>query len=249
MRQRRYTLFGDPFSPSGATMMVSGDIDNALAGEAEFETDMVRWQLQGEGLIITPEIEIQLLLMQENKISQKQARLRRQGVPLKFLPLLAATKKKDAQKICASLSLQRHDLAILLYNCNQMGYSKRSQHHKFVPEHLKPTSDEREAFWNNGVGPFSPKAKKFFSKIATTFAQRRALSAHMVEKDSDWHCFYLDYSDALTGLKRGTNHWKKGGPHFHYLSHLWGLSKDEVWTALDSRSVSLPSVHLRANLG
>jgi hypothetical protein len=81
-------------------------------------------------------------------------------------------------------------------------------------------------------------------KIGETFKQRKCISAHLFEKDDEWHLFYFDYKDAFSPL--GKNHYEHG-PHIHYISHLWGkiINKDNLWMMLDQRQTKIDSIHIK----
>jgi hypothetical protein len=59
---------------------------------------------------------------------------------------------------------------------------------------------------------------------------------------NEWHLFYFDYNDAL--IPKTMNHYA-GGPHIHYLSHLWGVDKDKAWKMLDNRQATINSTHIK----
>ena len=74
--------------------------------------------------------------------------------------------------------------------------------------------------------------------------ERRHISAHLFQRDLEWHCFYFSYSDIEE--EDSQNHWKHG-THLHYVSHLWPrYDRDQIWDQFDKRSTDIPgNLHIR----
>jgi hypothetical protein len=154
--------------------------------------------------------------------------------------LLAARRKKDAEKAVNGLVFTAGDLARLIYNCGELGLTHRTRFKRHVsPNDLLSASDS--AAMHADSAPHA--AVKAWAKVARQFRDGKRVKVHLFESPDAWHCFYYSQDDAD---ESEGNHWEYGR-HLHYLSHLWTgrLTREDVWNAFDQRHTSLPSVHIR----
>lgn len=147
-----------------------------------------------------------------------------QPVPKHLQELLSITSKKELKKFAHSLQIFKADLVTLTHTCNKIGYHHFIQYGQWVPEHLKPTTDEKEAFEKSGVGKLEGKAAKFISKISNTFIERKYRVGHLFVGRKRWHLLFLELRD----IKSEENHWVAGS-HIHFTNDLCSpLGIDEV---------------------
>jgi hypothetical protein len=180
------------------------------------------------------------------KFREMKAHWTAEGVPEGLARLLAATRKKEVEKVAKGLMVTGRQMAMLVLNHAQLGYTHRQKFPRHTPPHLAFTDTERDAVARSRPGPLEGPAKTFVNKLFSTFEERRHIYVHMFEKAPEWHCFWFADQDATASATRGTNHWD-GGPHLHYVSHLWpGRDREEVWRVFDQRQTNIPgSLHIR----
>lgn len=189
---------------------------------------------------ITDFIVKKIIAEQKNTIEQQLSHF---GFPKNLENLFALKKKSDVKKMIKTITLTKDELIRAIFNANTLGFSHLQKHKYFIPEDIKHTDEEQEAFSNNGVGLIiNKKAKKFVKKIGEHFQKRKVISSHLFLKDHEWHLLYFDYNDAYVKTQ---NHFK-GGPHIHYSSYLLtSMTRDTVWNMLENRQVKIQSEHLR----
>lgn len=80
--------------------------------------------------------------------------------------------------------LTKEDLCSAIFNANACGFTHSKMHKYFIPDDIKHTEEEKEAIYNNDIGPITDKrAKKFVKKIQEHFRKRRVISAHLFAKE------------------------------------------------------------------
>lgn len=137
--------------------------------------------------------------------------------------LLAIFEIRDKAELAAHLktvTITKSDLANLILACQferiTLCHFPVFRHHH--PTHLALNDKDLTALATNGVGEFTPRAKKTVNKISQMFDQRRLLNAHMFwppHLPGDWHLFYFDQRDT----SEANNHWDNGG-HIHLMNML-----------------------------
>jgi hypothetical protein len=71
-------------------------------------------------------------------------------------------------------------------------------------------------------------------QLKMALEQRSVKIAKFIEKDEEWHCFFITY-DSIGGKEN----WQNGQPHFHYISNLFGIKKEDVITQIKSKKYKL----------
>ena len=71
-------------------------------------------------------------------------------------------------------------------------------------------------------------------QIKSAIEQKHAVVAKFLDKGNIWHCFFQTYK-SVNGDEVNQR------PHLHYISHAWGLSREEVLFQLRSKNYKLPS--------
>jgi hypothetical protein len=154
-----------------------------------------------------------------------------------LLQLLSAETKRDAEKFARDMVIKAESLAGLILHHARFGYSHRRKHFDHVPDARKPMPGELDAVF----GDDDEARRSAIGKISAIFEERKLVSAHLFEKDRQWHIFYFSQRD-YRGLHGAM------GPHVHYVSHLLlpQTSAGNVWQELDKRIYSIGSdLHIK----
>ncbi len=213
-----------------------------LDGYTHVMKEIEREHLRAEGVAITPMVEADLELGRREFRKKILGDIRGRGVARHLSDLIRAASKKEAKRIIREVVVTQQEFVDLMFNCGDLRLAHRKKHRQFIPDHLKLSDEDRDAFFGNGVGTMSQGAQRVLRKVRSTFAERRCLSVHLFEGVGVWHCFWLTYEDARPDRR---NHWR-AGPHVHYLSHLFSRqTPDEVWSSFDARSVPISGEHIR----
>lgn len=154
-------------------------------------------------------------------------------VPQVFIDLFAIQKKSDLVAFCKGLTVTEREFVELVLNCESIGYTHTRKWHEFMPEHLKLTEIDKNAFRSTGKPEEKARLGKVMNKISATFRERRHIVTHFfIAPYGNWHLIYLDLRDTDT---EKDNHWA-GGPHLHFVNHLWPQHDPEVlWATFDDR--------------
>lgn len=78
-------------------------------------------------------------------------------------------------------------------------------------------------------------------QIKSAIEQRHAVVAKFLDKGKIWHCFFQTYK-SIQGQETGKY------PHLHYISHTWGLSREQVLSQLQNKNYRLPSSMVHVDL-
>jgi hypothetical protein len=164
-----------------------------------------------------------------------------------MVDLLNCKTKRDLEKYCRSFVLKSHDFALAIRIAMIGGfdpYQYASSFRQWSPDHLALEERDLKALSVNGIGPFTPAAKKTANKIFQMLEDRRMLADHLLYTlDHDyWFLFYFDQRDTANPNRQ----WKHG-PHIHLISHHWpGLRLDDVWRQVQERRANFANkIHLR----
>ncbi len=201
------------------------------------DVDLKLAELHAKGMPITPEIESKIKSdVQQRKIEYNN-KVNQVGVPGIFKNLFQISKKAKAEQYVRQIVISEYDLFLLIHNCGQIRFTHRSKFKQYTPEHLKVSDTDR-------VEMKAGKPKTFLTKIHSGLLERRYLHVHLFEYSSEWHCFYFSHQDIEPAE---TNHWKKGGSHVHYISHLWPeLKKRWIWSKFNKRYTDISgSLHIK----
>ena len=186
-------------------------------------------QAQLSGIPLIPDVASAIELRARKRRDRLYSQIRGAGVPQKLEYLLEARRKKEAVKLAKALTMRSDEFAHLIFNADQIGFRHeiRDRHH--VPPDLRGRVKTPE-------------------DALEVFRKRRVVTSHLFTRAAEWHCFHFDYSEVVDESDLGPQkapHWV-GGPHIHYLSHLWGMDLTTLRSALDERSFgSHGSVHIR----
>jgi hypothetical protein len=231
MRNRHITRFGSPLARSGALYFATDQ-----EGLIQMDVDMELEKLRAKGRLITPDIKSQVKSEVQRRKAEYHDKVNQIGVPDKLKNLFLIPKKAKAEQYVKELVLSEYDLFLLIHNCSQIRFTRRSRFKEYIPEHLIVSDTDRDDMK-------AGNPKKFSKKISSTLLERRYIHVHLFEHGSDWHCFYFSHQDIEP---TSTNRWKYGC-HLHYISHLWPkLRKRWIWSEFNKRSTEISgSLHMR----
>jgi hypothetical protein len=226
--------YGSSESKDGSLYYIKDDESKILAF-----ADIYKNALVAQGIVVTPEIEQQILDLVLRQKDDFDNRTKIKGIPDKVKKIFTFTKKSKVVAYCKTISVSAEDMSLLIYNCSQMGFSCRSKYKQFVPSNLKISNLELNELKNGN-------SQNLRNKMSSIMQQRKKSHVHLFEKGKEWHCFYFNFRDLDNGVVfREKSHFKDG-PHLHYLSHLWpDYGKNQVWNLFDKRDISLPSIHIK----
>lgn len=80
-------------------------------------------------------------------------------------------------------------------------------------------------------------------QLKQALEQRSVKVAKIIEREEEWHCFFLTYNSI-----GGKENWQNGQPHFHYISNLFGIKKEDLIRQIKSKEYklgNLPHVALK----
>ncbi len=153
-----------------------------------------------------------------------------------------------SQVISAYLTITHEGLALIISNCDLIGFKYTRKHHEFIPEDITPTAQEEMAFFDAPTGPLQSKdANKFVSKFKQLPLKRKFITAHLfesVENTNVWHILFFDRKEIIE--PKGKNHYKDG-EHIHFISHLFGnqMNKLQILVDLENNKSTKGSEHIK----
>jgi hypothetical protein len=192
-----------------------------------------------KGTELTQDIKEFIVKASFQEVKTLTITLRKISLPESLTKLFEFTTKKDAVRFAEKeLVIDHKEFVELIMNAEHFGFYHARKHKEFIPEHLQSFDPSPIGKRDPESGKLSKEGKKAFSKISSIFKQRRQLNVHWFYFAFEWHCFFFDYSDLMSG------HWA-AGDHIHYISYLWGIPGDQVWNGFDSRDYSPAKAHIR----
>jgi hypothetical protein len=221
---------GDPTSKIGAVYTGTDQNDITLT-----LVDIYKSTIQANGVIITPEIEQEIIFKVKNKQADYDRYVDSIGIPEYLKSIFEYSKKSKLIAYCKRIYISEYELFLLAHNCSQIGFTHKSKFTEFVPENCNILdSDISNMKFDN--------PKQLIKKFDVLLEQRKRFHVHLFEKEKEWHYFYFTYNDLQSGIH---NHWEKGS-HLHYVGYLWpNLRKRQIWESFDNRNIDIQSIHIR----
>lgn len=161
-------------------------------------------------------------------------------VPQPLVNILSCTSKKEQVRELKGLSLENRELQAFVFTAwEKYGFTfsqYRAMHYPngFDKTQL-PTVFYKEGDTVTTIGETSLTE----GQLGQAIEHRHATVAKILDNGSNWHCFFLTYKSL-----NGKEAYKDGTPHLHYISNLWGLTREKVVAELKSKNYNLPSVHI-----
>lgn len=230
MIEKKSISLGNPYSPRGS-VYVARSTDDLLSMAVDFEY----LRLHEENTIVTARLHklIEDRVLREALILK--SKIKSLGIPEKFISLFEISKKSEAEKYCKNLQLDEFDLFLLIHNCSQIDFSHEAKFREHIPDDVQ-IKDKGKELLQNGMN------KEFGRKMDNLLKFRKQSHVHYFGHNNEWHIFYFTYSDTS---EHKESHWE-GGPHIHYLSHLWETrTKEEVFKSFDARKISRSGFHIK----
>jgi hypothetical protein len=156
-------------------------------------------------------------------------------LPGNLIDLLSSKKKSEQQKLLKNLALTPEILASFLLLAGDNGFTLSqytSELHttavdvKKFPLSFRITKDgEVQKFGKTDLTD---------GQLKQAIEQRSVKVAKLLERADEWHCFFATYNSF-----RGKENWQNGQPHFHYISNLFGIEKNELVAQIKSKEYKL----------
>lgn len=162
-------------------------------------------------------------------------RFRKIEVPENLIQLLNSTKKREQKKLLNGLRMNPDILMAFLLKAGDEGYLLS----QYLSEHQTSAVDKKKmpiAYRKKLDGTIEKIGKTELTdgQLKQALEQRSVKVAKILEKDNEWHCFFLTYNSI-----GGKENWQNGQPHFHYLSNLFRIEKKDVIEQIKSKKYNL----------
>ncbi|RRJ86903.1 hypothetical protein EG240_15735 [Paenimyroides tangerinum] len=160
---------------------------------------------------------------------------RKIDLPANLKNLLNTTKKREQEKILNGLELTPDILMAFLLYAGDNGYlfsEYSSEHHSSALKDKKMPLAYRKK--DDGSMEVMGTTDLSEGQLKQNLEQRTVKVGKILEKGDEWHCFFVTFNSLL-----GKENWRSGQPHFHYLSNLFGFTKEEVIEQIKSKDYKL----------
>lgn len=159
-------------------------------------------------------------------------------LPKNLVDLLSATKKKEQKKLLRGLVLNPDILMSFLLMVGDNGYTLSEYSSEFQASDVKKDKLPYAYILNeDGKVQKFGKTELTDGQLKHALEQRSVKIAKIIEKDEKWHCFFITYNSI-----GGRENWQNGQPHFHYISNLFGIEKEDVIKQIKAREYKLGSL-------
>ena len=225
----------------GSFLMTKGMKSNE-EGEAYF-IGMAHQMLLLSGFPDVPMVFSAAQIVGRRNFKKFDDEMKLKGVPDSISKLLEITQKKDANRLDGEHLVTSDDLFAFIYNCEGLGFAHTSWFEEYLPPNISRKDLPKVIHAKEGE-PIEVVGETSLSEgqLKALMDQRKNTSVHFFTKGDAWHCFFFTHNDV-----RG-KHGAMGG-HAHYLSHLWGIPREDVESQLKQRDYSLSSIHLKWDMG
>ncbi len=152
-----------------------------------------------------------------------------------LVALFSTTKKREQQKLLNGLELNPDILMGFLLMAGDKGYTLSQYSSRFHSSAID-TDKLPYAYLLDEEGNIQKYGKSDLTdgQLKQALEQRSVKIAKILEKDDEWHCFFITYKSI-----GGKENWKNGQPHFHYISSLFGIKKENVIEQIKSKKYKL----------
>lgn len=156
-----------------------------------------------------------------------------------IVALFQATTKKDAESLAKGMTITISEFAALRLQCESLGYSHSDIYVNYAPADIdlndlpviiEKTQDGK--IEKIGATPLSE------GQLARVLNQRKRMHIHIFEKGKECHCLYGTFRDM-----RGEH--GEMGEHLHYVSHLWGITKELLINNLTQKKHQSIGTHIK----
>ncbi|WP_420154111.1 hypothetical protein [Siphonobacter sp.] len=158
-----------------------------------------------------------------------------------FLALLDATRKKDQERLLKGMSLNLNELMALIFKSfNNFGFLYSKYFFETLPAGLAGKKlPELLYLRDDGTIKKIGDTDLVDGELKNIIEHRKVIVSHFFEKDNFWHCFFLTYKSIS-----GRETWKGGQAHFHYISSVFGISKEDFIESMRTGNYKSTSIHI-----
>jgi hypothetical protein len=162
-------------------------------------------------------------------------------VPENFLKLLETERKRDQEQLLKNQSITTDQLTALIFKSyKDFGYL----YSKYLYENLSKGTDREKLpksilIDDDGTVKKVGETELTDGQLKNVINHRKVIVAHFFEKENVWHCLFLTYNSL-----KGTENWKGGQAHFHYISSFFGITKEEFLQSMESGDYRSTSIHI-----
>ena len=156
--------------------------------------------------------------------------------------LLSSDKKAEQIKLLKGLSISSDQLFKFYLYAASEGFTLSQYKGEELPKDIsrsdmpKVTELKEEEVLKIGDTSLSDSQLKH----AVNF--RKKTIAKILDKDNEWHCLYITFKSIA-----GKESWQNGQTHFHYISHSFGISRDELVDRVKKNDAPSSPVHINLN--
>lgn len=163
------------------------------------------------------------------------ASFREVKIPEQLVQLLKSTKKSEQKKLLNGLRMNPDILIAFLLMAGDKGYLLS----QYASEHQPSGIDKKKmpmAYRKKTDGTIEKIGETELTdgQLKQALEQRSVKVAKILEKGDEWHCFFLTFNSI-----GGKEDWQNGQPHFHYISNLFGIDKEDVIEQIKSKKYNL----------
>ena len=162
-------------------------------------------------------------------------KFRKVQIPNELIQLFDTKKKKEQTKLLNGLRMNPDILMAFLLMAGDKGYTLsqyQSEHQTKAVDSTKMPKAYRQK--KDGTIEKFGKTELTDGQLKQALEQRSVKVAKILEKDNEWHCFFLTFNSI-----GGKENWQNGQPHFHYISNLFGIEKKDVIEQIKSKKYKL----------
>lgn len=161
--------------------------------------------------------------------------IRKISIPDELIQLLKSSKKSTQKKLLNRLRITPDIFKSFLLEAGNQGFLFS----QYMSEHQSSAINNDEmplAYTKLDDNSIKIIGDTNLSKgqLKQALEQRSVKVANFLEKEDEWHCFFLTYNSL-----GGKENWQNGQPHFHYLSNLFGFLKKDVIKQIKSKKYNL----------
>lgn len=216
------------------------DVENVNLGQHYYDTCfMTRMMLlvpeETSGRAKPTEKGMQILIETAKNCREFIDNFRKVELPKNLISLLGSKKKSEQQKFLNGLALTPDILMGFLLFAGNQGYTF-SQYKSEFPTAAIDASKLPKAYRvkEDGTVEKFGKTELTDGQLKQAIEQRSVKIAKFIEQGDEWHCFFVTYNSLA-----GKENWQNGQPHFHYISNLFGIQKEEVIKQIKSKDYKL----------
>jgi hypothetical protein len=168
------------------------------------------------------------------EFNSELAKLNTLRLPEGLMGILNLKKKKAQEKVLSKISLSTSLLTLFVYKA----FEDHGFTYSMYTASAFPNVDIREmppvAYVNEEGGlETTGNSNLTEGQIRGAIEQRQTTIAKFLDKGNQWHCFFYTYK-SLGGKET------RGVAHIHYISHAWGLKREEVLQQIKNGKYNLP---------